>query len=64
MTTQPAYFSDRQVASRYNVDRTTWWRWVNNGQAPKPIKLSPGCTRWRVSDLEQWEEERKQEVQA
>jgi prophage regulatory protein len=22
---------------------------------PKPVKLSPGCTRWRLSELEAWE---------
>ncbi|MFH7325893.1 helix-turn-helix transcriptional regulator [Desulfurivibrio sp. C05AmB] len=51
MQTPETFHSDRQVAARYNVSRCTIWRWVERGQFPKPIKLSPGCTRWRGSAL-------------
>lgn len=33
------------------VSRATWWRWVAQGQAPKPVKLSPGCTAWKAADV-------------
>ncbi|MDR5890296.1 MULTISPECIES: helix-turn-helix transcriptional regulator [Halomonas] len=49
------YLSDKYVAGRYGVSRATIWRWAQSGRFPKPVKLSPGCTRWRASDLEQWE---------
>lgn len=49
------YLTDKQVAERYNVGRATAWRWVQDGDFPKPIKLSPGCTRWKLSDIEKWE---------
>lgn len=26
-----------------------------NPTFPKPVRLSPGCTRWRISDIEAWE---------
>jgi len=45
----------REVAQRHSVSVSTIWRWVNKGQFPKPIKLSPGCTRWRISDIQEWE---------
>jgi len=51
------YLADTQVASRYQVARTTPWRWAQKGKFPKPIKLSPGCTRWRMADIEAWEAE-------
>lgn len=53
------FLTDKQVAARYSVARSTPWRWVERGQFPKPVKLSPGCTRWRVSDVEAWEAERE-----
>ena len=49
------YLSDKQVAERYNVGRATAWRWVQKGTFPKPKKLSAGCTRWKLSDIEEWE---------
>ena len=49
------YLSDKDLADRYGVHRTTVWRWVSNGALPHPVKLSPGCTRWRGADVEQFE---------
>jgi prophage regulatory protein len=50
------YFSDSQLASRFHVSRQTIWRWVaNDPEFPTPIKLSPGCTRWKLSAIEAWE---------
>ncbi len=53
-----SYLTDKQVADRYSVSRTTPWRWVEKGRFPKPVKLSPGCTRWRVSEIQAWESNR------
>lgn len=53
-----AYLSIKQVAARYNVSIVTPWRWVREGIMPGPVQLSPGCTRWRLSDLEKWEAEK------
>lgn len=47
--------SDSQLAARFGVSRATIWRWVSLGKFPSPIKLSPGCTRWRLADVEAWE---------
>ena len=49
------FVSDREAAAWYAVSRPTIWRWVSEGHFPKPIKLSPGCSRWRKSDLLAWE---------
>ena len=48
---QRQYLSATQVAGRYNVSTDTIWRWSRNGDLPRPVKLSPGSTRWRLSDL-------------
>lgn len=46
------YLTGRQIAARYNVHLLTPRRWAD---FPKPIRLTPGCTRWRLSDIEAWE---------
>lgn len=51
------YLSDKQVAQRYSVSRGTPWRWSKvDPLFPNPIELSPGCTRWRLTDLQAWEQ--------
>jgi hypothetical protein len=37
-----------------DASRSTWWRWVAAKRAPQPVRLSPGKTLWRVSDLRAW----------
>lgn len=61
MTTD-TYLSDRDLARRYGIHRTTPWRWTERGEFPQPVKLSPGCTRWRRSEIESWERERAGET--
>ncbi|WP_432640113.1 helix-turn-helix transcriptional regulator [Albidovulum sp.] len=56
------YLPDTQVAARYGVHRTTPWRWDKTDPTfPKPVRLSPGCTRWKLSELEAWENSRSKE---
>ena len=56
------YLSDRQVASRYNVHKSTPWRWADDAGNcfPKPIALSSGCTRWKLSAIVAWEESKSE----
>ncbi|EYD75855.1 phage transcriptional regulator, AlpA [Rubellimicrobium mesophilum DSM 19309] len=54
------YLSDKQVAQRFAVTRPTIWRWARAADFPKPVSLSPGCTRWRLADVEAWEAARAQ----
>lgn len=59
MQTSTNFLTDRQVAARYGVSRTSIWHWVkHNPGFPSPVKLSPGFNRWRVADLEAWETSR------
>ena len=34
------------------VTAPTVWRWVQQGEFPKPIRLGPGTTAWRLEDIE------------
>jgi prophage regulatory protein len=33
------------------VGRSTWWAGVKSGRFPKPVKLGPRTTAWRVKDI-------------
>jgi predicted DNA-binding transcriptional regulator AlpA len=51
------YLTDHDLAARYSVSRGTVWRWYRENPAfPRPVKLSPACTRWRLSEIEAWEQ--------
>jgi hypothetical protein len=41
----------RCIPAIYPVSKSTWWQWVKEGKAPKPIKLSHGVTVWRIEDI-------------
>lgn len=51
-----AYVSDQQLAVRYDVHRSTIWRWPQSRGFPQPVRLSPQCTRWRLEDVVAWEQ--------
>ena len=34
------------------VSKSTFWAGVKAGKFPKPIKVTPGVTAWRQSDIE------------
>lgn len=55
------YVADSTLAAHFGTSRNTIWRWAaENGDFPKPVKLSPGCTRWLLADVEAWEQSCKQ----
>ncbi len=33
------------------VSKSTWWAGVKTGRYPKPVKLGPRTTAWRVEDI-------------
>lgn len=56
------YLSDKQVANRYGVTRTTIWRWVRDREFPRPVKISRGCTRWDMESVREHEAARLAEA--
>lgn len=50
------YLSAHQLGARYGVHHLTPRRWPDTDPTfPKAIRLTPGCTRWKLSELEAWE---------
>jgi prophage regulatory protein len=33
------------------ISKSTWWAGVKSGRYPRPIKLGPRITVWRVEDI-------------
>lgn len=33
------------------VSKSTWWLGVKTGRYPRPVKLGPKTTAWRVEDI-------------
>lgn len=50
------YVSDKQLSERFGVTRPTVWRWHRTDPTfPRAVSLSPGCTRWKLAEIEAWE---------
>jgi len=40
-----------EVLKLYPVSKSSWWQGVQSGQYPKPVKLAPRTTAWKVEDI-------------
>ena len=43
----PAYLSRASLAAALEISESTVDEMVRRGIIPKPVRLSPGCVRWR-----------------
>lgn len=39
------------VLKAFPVSKSTWWAGIKEGRYPKPVKLGPKITAWRVEDI-------------
>jgi len=50
------YYREKQVLALFApVHRSTWWRWIREGNAPAPVRMGQRIVVWRKSDLELWQ---------
>lgn len=40
-----------EVKPLVGVSRTTWWRLMRDGDAPKALKIGPNSVAWRAGDI-------------
>ncbi len=59
-----ALISRTELARRLNLTRDTLLRWAKIGHGPTPVKLSPGCIRYRPSEVKEFLESRTGEPAA
>lgn len=50
----PQMLTRNEVAAMLGVSPATFHRYVEAGKAPKPIKFSRGCVRWRLLEVQNW----------
>lgn len=43
--------ADPPIPAIYPIGRSSWWEGVRTGRFPKPYKLGPRTTAWRVEDI-------------
>ncbi len=58
MNTPETYLSMKQVCERFGVSRAAINRWRAKGDFPPARQFSPGCVRWPLSAIIEWEESR------
>ena len=46
--------TDKEVAHLLGSSRSWPWKLAQDGRFPKPIKLTPKFTRWRLSEVLAW----------
>jgi predicted DNA-binding transcriptional regulator AlpA len=56
--TEAIWYSDKDLAARYGVSRTSIWRWHRSGNFPKPRKFSARVSRWPASEIEEFDRQR------
>lgn len=42
----------RGIPPRIPVSRATWYKGIQEGRYPKPIRLSEGVSVWRAADID------------
>lgn len=58
MYDQKQFLTDRETATFFGISKATVWRYCKDQTFPQPIKIGPGATRWRLSDLKAFAESR------
>ncbi len=48
------YCRASELAKKFNVSVSAIWSWTRNGNFPQPVKLTPKCTVWILSEVQEW----------
>jgi predicted DNA-binding transcriptional regulator AlpA len=43
--------ADPPIPAILPIGKTAWWEGIAKGKYPKPVKLGPRTTAWRVDDI-------------
>ncbi|MBO6807274.1 AlpA family phage regulatory protein [Thalassospira sp.] len=49
------FLSIPDIQKRYSISRASVYNLINKQAFPSPIKVLPGLSRFKLSDIEQWE---------
>lgn len=48
----------KEVQSRVGLGRSTIYRWMAEGNFPKPVRLGGHAVAWVLADIDQWVSQR------
>lgn len=48
---ETGYVRLTEIVRVFPIGKSTWWAGVKEGRFPKPVKLGPRTTAWRVEDI-------------
>ena len=51
------YLDEKQLCAYLGISRSTIRRWMVVHNLPRPVHLGERCVRWRLADIEAWEEQ-------
>lgn len=57
---QISFLTSKDVANRYSIGQSTVWEWTARGKLPTPLKFGDRCTRWKSSDLDEYDQKIKE----
>lgn len=51
-----------EVEARTGLARSTIYKWIQDGEFPRPVKLGARIVAWRESDIDDWLSQRGAEA--
>lgn len=58
-TIHDRFIDEKEATVLTGLSRTTRWRLARTGEFPRKVKLSPGRSAYRLSDLKEWADARQ-----
>jgi len=53
------YQTRQELENLFKVSPATIYRWIKEGNFPKPVRLGANMVRWKASDIEAWMTDRE-----
>jgi len=53
------YQTRHQLEKLFKVSPATIYRWIKEGNFPKPVRLGANMVRWKAVDIEAWMTDRE-----
>jgi len=53
------YQTRQELEKLFKVSPATIYRWIKEGNFPKPVRLGANMVRWKASDIEAWMTDRE-----
>ena len=44
----------QEIETAFSISSATIYRWMKEGNFPKPVHMGPNMVRWKASDIDAW----------